>query len=233
MVPWLHQSNIYIKRKLRVWRDQKCISLVSAKPQLPVRAVKLPRLKRGGMGSRAETCVNWKGPIAMVPCLHQGNIYIKMKLRVWREQKCIPIIGAKAHLPVRAVKLPRLKGGGIWPRTETCINWGGLMAMVPCLHQGNIYIKCKLRVWRAQKYIPLVFAKTPLTCAGRETTPSQGSQYGAENGNLRKLVWTYRHGTVFAPRQYLYQKEATGMERAECIPLVGAKTPLTCAACQT
>ena len=57
--------------------------------------------------------------------------------------------------------------------------------------------------------------KTPLTSAGRQTTPSQGSQYRAENGNLRKLGWTYRHGTVFAPEQYLYQQETTGTERPQ------------------
>ena len=92
---------------------------------------------------------------------------------------------------------------------------GGPIAMVPCLYQGNIYTKRTIRVWRDQKCIPLVGAKTPLTCAGRQTTPYQGSRYKAENRNLRKFGWTYRHGTVFVPRQYLYQKKATGMDRPE------------------
>ena len=71
--------------------------------------------------------------------------------------------------------------------------------MVPCLHQENIYIKREQGVWRDQKCIPLVGGKTPLTYAVRQTTPSQGMQYRAENGNLRKLGRTYGHGTVFAP----------------------------------
>ena len=121
----------------------------------------------------------------------------------------------KSLLPVRAIKLPHLKGVGIGPRMETCVKRGGPIAMVPCLRQGNIYIKRKLRVWRDEKCIPLLGAKTPLTCAGRETTPSQGSRYRPDSRNLRKLGWTYRHGTVFALRQYLYQKEATSMERPE------------------
>ena len=29
----------------------------------------------------------------MVPCLHHGNIYIKRKLRVWRDQICILLVG--------------------------------------------------------------------------------------------------------------------------------------------
>ena len=87
--------------------------------------------------------------------------------------------------------------------------------MVPCLHQGNIYTKRKLRVWRDQKCIPLVGAITPLTCAGRQNTPSRGRQYRAQNGKLGKLGRTCGYGTVFAPRKYLHQKEATGMERPE------------------
>ena len=43
-------------------------------------------------------------------------------------------------------------------------------------------------------------------------TPSQVSQYRTENGNLRNSGSTFSHGTVFAPKQCLYQKEATGME---------------------
>ena len=101
--------------------------------------------------------------------------------------------------------------------------------MVPSLHQGNTYIKRKPQVRRDQKCIPLLSAKTPLTCAGRQTTPSQGSRYRPENGNWRKKGWTYCHGTVCVPRQYLYQNEATGMEKPEMYFPTKCKTPLTCA----
>ena len=93
--------------------------------------------------------------------------------------------------------------------------FGKTYAMVLCLHQRNIYIKRKLRIWRDRKCIFLVGAKSPLTCARLQSTPSQWRRYGAEKGNLRIMGWTYRHGIVLAPRQYLYQKEATGMERPE------------------
>ena len=43
MVPYLHQSNVYIKRKLQAWRVQKCIPLVGAKIS-PVQDCKRPRL---------------------------------------------------------------------------------------------------------------------------------------------------------------------------------------------
>ena len=86
------------------------------------------------------------------------------------------------------------------------------LVMEPCLHQSNIYIKRKQWVWRVQNCIPLVGGKTSLTCAGLQTTPSQVSQYRAENENLQKSGSTFIHGTVFAPKQCLYEKEATGME---------------------
>ena len=59
----------------------------------------------------------------------------------------------------------------------------------------------------AQKSIPLVGAKSALTCAGPQTTSSNGREYKAENGNLEKSGATFCHGAVFAPKQYLYQKE--------------------------
>ena len=116
---------------------------------------------------------------------------------------------------MRAGKLSRLMGDGIGPRTDTCVNWGGPIPIVPCLHQRNISFQRKLRVWREQKCILLVGAETALTCAVRQTTSSHGGRYRAENRYLRKLGWTYRHCTVFATKKYLYPKEATGMERTE------------------
>ena len=108
----------------------------------------------------------------------------------------------KTLLPVRFTKVPSLKVVGIGPRTDTYVNCGGPIAMVPCLHHGNIYTKMELGVWRDQKCVPLVGAKTSLTCAVLQTTPSQERPYRAENRNLSKMGSTYRHGTVFAPREY-------------------------------
>ena len=54
-----------------------------------------------------------------------------------------------------------------------------------------------------------------LTCAGRENTQSRLMRHRAKTGKLRKLGRSYHPDTVLAPRYYLYQKEATGMERPE------------------
>ena len=77
---------------------------------------------------------------------------------------------------------------------------------------SNVHIERKLQVWRDQKCIPLVGAKSALTCVRRQTTRYHVSQYRAENGDLRKCRSTFRHGTVFAPKQCSYQKEDTGMK---------------------
>ena len=126
---------------------------------------------------------------------------------------------------MRDVKFPRLEGDSIGPRTESWVNWDGPVTMVPCWHQGNIYTKRKLRVWRDQKCIPLVGSITPLTCAGRQNTPSRERQYRCQNGKLGKLGRIYGHGTVFAIRKYLHQKEATGMERSEMYSASRWKNP--------
>ena len=78
------------------------------------------------------------------------------------------------------------------------------MAMVPCLHQCNVYIVRKLRVWRAQKCNFLVSAKTAPTSKGQQTTPCLAAPYWARNKNFQNFGATYRHGTVFAPKQCLY-----------------------------
>ena len=126
---------------------------------------------------------------------------------------------------MRVVKTPRLAGGSIDPRRESWVNCDGPISMVPCLHQGNTYTKRKLRVWRDQKCIPLVFAITALTCAIRQNTPSRGRQYRAQNGKLGKLSRTYLNATVIAQRKYLYQKQGTGMERPEMYSVSRCNNP--------
>ena len=101
------------------------------------------------------------------------------------------------------------------PRMEICETSGLPIPMVPHLHQSNGYIKRNLWEWRAQKCIALVCGKTPPTCAGLQTTQFHGLQYGAENGNMRNFGPTNPHGAAFAPKQWLYQKEATDMESSK------------------
>ena len=61
---------------------------------------------------------------------------------------------------------------------------------------------------RVQKKFPLVSAKPILSCMGPQTTQFYAGQHSADNGNLRKFGSTHPHGTAFAPKQCLNQKEA-------------------------
>ena len=131
------------------------------------------------------------------------------------------------HLPVRDGRLPRLMQSSIGPRTEICGNLGLPFAKVPCLHQSSIYIKTIIPVWRVQKRIPLVGAKTALTTTGQQTTPSHVRQYRTENGNLRKSGSTFRHGTVLHQNNPYINRNLKTWRVQKCIPLVGSKTVIT------
>ena len=97
--------------------------------------------------------------------------------------------------------------------------------MVQCLHQSNVYIKRKLGLWRAQKRIRLVGAKSVHTCAATQSTRSHVRRYRAENRNLGKFRRTFRHNEVFAPKQCLYPKEARAMESPKIYLLRWCKKP--------
>ena len=103
-------------------------------------------------------------------------------------------------------------GVSIGTRMEICEISGLPIPMVPRLHQNNGYIKRKLRLWRAQKYIALVGEDTVLTSVGLHHTTFHAWKYRAENGNMRNFGPTNPHATAFAPKQWLSHKEASGME---------------------
>ena len=84
--------------------------------------------------------------------------------------------------------------------------------MVACLHESNDYIKRKLRVWKSKKCNRFLGAKNLLAVAGIQIIMIHSKPNRADNGNLGKLGLIYLHGTEFAPKQWLYEKEATGME---------------------
>ena len=65
---------------------------------LPVRGRKLPHIMGVNIGSRKEISENLGVPIPIVPHLNQSNGCIKRKLRAWRVQKCIDLVGADTVL---------------------------------------------------------------------------------------------------------------------------------------
>ena len=94
MVPRLHRCKGYIKRQLCAWRVQKCIVLVGADTVL-ITAWPQSTSFHGGLNRAPNGNMrNLALPIPMVPRLHQSNGYIKTRLRAWRVQKCISLVGS-------------------------------------------------------------------------------------------------------------------------------------------
>ena len=87
--------------------------------------------------------------------------------------------------------------------------------MHPRLHLCNGYVKRNLRAWRVQKCIALGGAYTVLSSFLPQTTPRHGGQYKVQRRNLGNFWPTNPHGDTFAPMQWLYQKEGTGMESSK------------------
>ena len=116
------------------------------------------------------------------------------------------------YLPLRGSKVPRFMGGNKGTRMEIYKTSALPIPMVPRLHQSNGYIKRKLQAWRIHKCIVLVGANPVLFTVWPNTTPFLGVY---KNGNMRNFGPTNPHGTAFAPKKWLHQKEATGMESSK------------------
>ena len=234
MVPCLHQSNVYIKTKLRVWRVIKCIPLIGTKTSLTCAG--LQTTPSHVCQYRADNEKFVENMVYFYSWYHvcaKAMFIFKRKLRVLRLQKCIPLVGAKTSLTCAELQTTPSHVCQYRAENEICGNPGLRLPMVPCLHQSNVYIKRKLRIWRVIKCIPLIGTKASLTCAGLQTTLSQVSQYRAENGNLRKSGSTISHGTMCAPKQCLSQKETTGIKTPKMYFSRRCKNVTYCAELQT
>ena len=76
-VPPLHQSNVYIKRKLWVWKAQKCNCLLGAINALGVTAREITRFHALRRRQRREIWETSKPSKTMLRPLDQSNVYIK------------------------------------------------------------------------------------------------------------------------------------------------------------
>ena len=94
MVPGLNEGNIYIKRKLWVWREQKCILLVGSITPLNCEG-RQNTPSRGRQYSAKNAKFGKLGRTYGYGTVFAPRKYLhKRKLRVWRDQKCIPLVGA-------------------------------------------------------------------------------------------------------------------------------------------
>ena len=138
----------------------------------------------------------------MVQCLHQSNVHIKRKS--W------PMESPKIYSSSRYKKCTYLCGSANYPvsckavygRERKFVEIRAYLSPWCSVYTKAMLIsKEKLGLCRAEKSIPLVGAKSALTCAGPQSTPSHVRQYTAEDGNLWKFRITFRNGAVFVPKQ--------------------------------
>ena len=71
----------------------------------------MPRFMGGSIGPRMEICGISGLQILMVPRLHKSNSYRKWKLRAWRVQKCITLVGADTVLTSAGPQSTQFHGG--------------------------------------------------------------------------------------------------------------------------
>ena len=128
----------------------------------------------GSIGPRMEICGTSALPIPMVPRLHQSNGYIKRKLRSWRVQKCIALVGADTVLTTAWLQTTPFHGG-YRAQKGNMRNFGPNYPHGSALAPSNGDMKRKLRARRVEKGIALVGADTVLTSSGPETTLFHGS----------------------------------------------------------
>ena len=74
-------------------------------------------------------------------------------------------------------------------------------------------------VMQSTKILSLGWCKKVQTSTGLQITRISVSPYRADNANFRNFGTSYRHGIVFAPKQYLYQKEALVMQSTKILSL--------------
>ena len=150
---------------------------------------------------------------------------MKRKLREWRTQKCNPCFGAES--PPRSTRLQtiRFHAAPYWTVSANLRKVGTSLAEVPCLHQSNLHMKRKLREWRTQKCNPCFGAESPPRSTRLQTIRFHAAPYWTVSANLRKVGASFRRGTVFAPIQSTYEKEATGMENPKMQSLLWCRKP--------
>ena len=118
----------------------------------------------------------------------------------------------QCHKPVLACKQPRCIRRDIGPTLEIYVPSGLTIAMVPSLYKNNVHFERKLSRRRAQKCNTCARVKIEQTCTGLQTTTLHSAQYRDVNGKMLFFWAFYRHGTVFAPKQCAYQKDAMEKE---------------------
>ena len=126
-----------------------------------------------------------------------------------------PRLGQIPYLPERHRKLPRIMGCSIVPRMEIC------GTSRPTNPHGTAFSPKQWLYGKEATGIESSKMHCPSRCRYR-TYQCVAANYPVtwwlcrvQNGNMRNFGSTNLHGTAFVPKQWLYEKEATGMESSK------------------
>ena len=154
------------------------------KTTFAVRACKQPDFIQRRIGPTVQIYRSLELLFAMVPSLHQCNVVIKMKLRECRAHKCNPCFGAKSPLCSTGLQTTRFHAAPYKADSTNLRKFGATIRHGPRLNLWNVYIKRKLREYRAQKCNRFFGAKSPLRSTGLQTIRLYAAPYRANNTNL-------------------------------------------------
>ena len=98
MVPRLHQTNGYMKRKLGEWRAQKCNAIVGADTVLTSEGPQTTPFHGGKHRAKNGNMRNFGPTYPHGTAFAPKQWLIKKKLGEWRAQKCNAIVGADTVL---------------------------------------------------------------------------------------------------------------------------------------
>ena len=127
----------------------------------------------------------------------------------------LPSSVQKTHLPVRGRKIARYMGGGMGSRMEKCkisctpIPWYRVCTKAMVTSKGS-YVYGELK-----NVLPSSVQKTHLPVRGRKIARYMGGGMGWWLKKMQNFVHPNHHGTVFALKQWLHQREATCMESSK------------------
>ena len=128
----------------------KCNRCVGAENALVVTGLKiLPGFVYSRIWSRMEIWENWGYLSTRYRVCTKAMFISKGSYAYWVPKNVIAVSVQKTHSSLRASKLPGFVYRRMCSRMEIWGNWGLPISKVPCVHQGNIYITRKLRVWGA------------------------------------------------------------------------------------
>ena len=129
----MHQSNVYIKRMLGLWRAQNCILLVGVKraltcagPQTTPSHVRKYKAENGNLGKSGPS-FRHGAVFAPKQCLYQKEA------RLWRAQKCILLVGSKSALTCAGPQTTPSHVSRCWAQK------GNLGKFVPTFCHGAVF----------------------------------------------------------------------------------------------